>query len=621
MAVRFARPLAACFAFCLVGAQPGWAATFVVNDLGSLPDLVPGDGTCATAAGTCTLQAALAEANASASVDRVELPDGVFSLPFPHGVLRKPVEIVGAGRALSVLDGGGASSRILDADANLTLEALTVRNSGGVHASKGFVVRNCDFVGNHATNAGGALECGGATTIENSRFIGNRVSNSGGAIHCDGSLDIATSRFQDNSAGNVGGAVSASAHLAVGWSEFISNDAFNTGGAIHSDAGTTKVHDCTFEANEGGNVGGAIVTKGPLEVGNSTFSGNRAGGSGAAIDAHGPAELLHVTVTGSSATCFSDPNCYTILAGGAVFGNAITIGNSILYGNQETDCEGSFFSLGGNFFGDTSACLLAGNVAADRSGVDPMLAPLADNGGPTRTQALLSGSPAIDSGVAGPCLPGDQRGILRPQGPACDAGSFEALACNFDGVLDPFEQCDDGNQLDGDGCSATCETELLSGRGLSISQKGGVPSGSRLSLMSRDPRLALGRGNLSVDDPTLYGATVRVMSATGSFDDTYVLPAQGWSYVGKRGEGRGYRYRSKTGPIRSVVVRPGKRLRVRGKGALLGHDLSSDPGSVYTFLRIGERLYCAGFGGEVRFVPGRRFKGSHAPPPLTVPGP
>jgi hypothetical protein len=61
--------------------------------------------------------------------------------------------------------------------------------------------------------------------------------------------------------------------------------------------------------------------------------------------------------------------------------------------------------------------------------VDPLLGPLAANGGPTLTQALLPGSPAIDavpSSGAG-CPPTDQRGVIRPQGPACDIGAFEVF--------------------------------------------------------------------------------------------------------------------------------------------------------------------------------------------------
>jgi len=59
---------------------------------------------------------------------------------------------------------------------------------------------------------------------------------------------------------------------------------------------------------------------------------------------------------------------------------------------------------------------------------DPLLGPLADNGGPNKTMALQPGSPAIDAGNNTTCPGTDQRGILRPQGSICDIGAFELVA-------------------------------------------------------------------------------------------------------------------------------------------------------------------------------------------------
>jgi hypothetical protein len=66
-----------------------------------------------------------------------------------------------------------------------------------------------------------------------------------------------------------------------------------------------------------------------------------------------------------------------------------------------------------------------GKVAPRTRPIDPRLGPLADNGGPTRTLALLVGSPAMDAASAGECPGKDQRGVNRPQGVACDIGSYE----------------------------------------------------------------------------------------------------------------------------------------------------------------------------------------------------
>ena len=71
-------------------------------------------------------------------------------------------------------------------------------------------------------------------------------------------------------------------------------------------------------------------------------------------------------------------------------------------------------------------------IAGDRHSIDPVLGPLQDNGGPTRTMAPLPGSPLIDGGpptctdVSDEPLATDQRG--DPRGTPCDIGAYEAIA-------------------------------------------------------------------------------------------------------------------------------------------------------------------------------------------------
>ena len=71
-----------------------------------------------------------------------------------------------------------------------------------------------------------------------------------------------------------------------------------------------------------------------------------------------------------------------------------------------------------------TGCLF--NGPGDRRNANPLLGALRNNGGQTDTQALGSGSPAIDAGLGCPAT--DQRGVGRPLGPACDIGAFEAAA-------------------------------------------------------------------------------------------------------------------------------------------------------------------------------------------------
>jgi hypothetical protein len=81
-------------------------------------------------------------------------------------------------------------------------------------------------------------------------------------------------------------------------------------------------------------------------------------------------------------------------------------------------------STGHNLDSDGSCFLTATGDLPKR---DPLLGALTDNGGPTDTQALLPGSPAIDAGSADGCPQHDQRGVARPQGAGCDIGAYERV--------------------------------------------------------------------------------------------------------------------------------------------------------------------------------------------------
>jgi hypothetical protein len=81
-------------------------------------------------------------------------------------------------------------------------------------------------------------------------------------------------------------------------------------------------------------------------------------------------------------------------------------------------------SDGHNLDSDGSCFLTATGDLPKRN---PLLGPLAFNGGPTETEALLAGSPAIDAGAADGCPQYDQRGVVRPQGAGCDIGAYERV--------------------------------------------------------------------------------------------------------------------------------------------------------------------------------------------------
>ena len=160
--------------------------------------------------------------------------------------------------------------------------------------------------------------------------------------------------------------------------------------------------------------------------------------------------------------------------------------------------------------------------------------------------------------------------------------------------------------------------ESLAGLKLQLTGKPGRPEKSKLALAAKDSGLTLGRGNQSDDDPVANGGRLTIASAAGDFDATHDLSGS-WKYVGKAGQNRGYKWKSRTAAVRSVVVKPGK-LAIAGQGASLGVDLDDDPNPVLIQLAFGAHTYCLEFGGEDRrFKLNRLFRATRAAAPAACP--
>ena len=97
------------------------------------------------------------------------------------------------------------------------------------------------------------------------------------------------------------------------------------------------------------------------------------------------------------------------------------IQNSLVVGNGEANCT----VIDGTFNGNVNNLDDDGSCAGFTQVDDPLIGPLADNGGPTLTHALLPDSPALDAGDNALCSATDQRGVARPQNDVCDIGAFE----------------------------------------------------------------------------------------------------------------------------------------------------------------------------------------------------
>jgi hypothetical protein len=249
--------------------------------------------------------------------------------------------------------------------------------------------------------------------------LGGTVLQVSGAVEL---TDIAVIRGSDS-----GIVMAASSSLTITRVAVTDNTSASSGGGIQNSTvprSSLAVVDSLIARNTAPFNGGGIANTGPLTVQNSTFSGNT-GGQGGAISSSGSgssASLVNVTIAGNAATDVGG-GLYKDLSG------PFTLQNVILAGNTAANCSGSYGSSGGNI-DSGSSCGLAGLVV-DRSNTDPLLGVLTDNGGPTMTYALLSGSPAIDGGAVSACPATDQRGLPRPQDgdgsgeSQCDSGAYE----------------------------------------------------------------------------------------------------------------------------------------------------------------------------------------------------
>lgn len=190
------------------------------------------------------------------------------------------------------------------------------------------------------------------------------------------------------------------------------------GTAIYVAGGSLNVFGSTIM----GNAGAAVFhVDGSLMLQNSTISNN--GGDGLDTSTGFGATLRHVTIAHNGGH------------GLRRAGTAVTLENTVI-ANNATDCSAGPGAqpniLGGVNLDSDDTCGLGG---ADLPGVDPLIEPLGNYGGPTPTHELTLASPAVD---AAPCIVAiDQRGVTRPQGSTCDIGAYERIPVAAGLTIDP----------------------------------------------------------------------------------------------------------------------------------------------------------------------------------------
>ncbi|MHC4609460.1 MAG: choice-of-anchor Q domain-containing protein [Planctomycetota bacterium] len=365
-------------------ASSAHAATISVT---TLSDEVNSDG-------DCSLREAIQAANSDSPVDACAAGDGTDTIIVAPGTYLLGIpganEDANATGDLDVtsdlaLSGAGAADTIIDG-ANLDRVVHVDPQGAGVSVEiSGITIQDGDGGGGGGIRNSGTLTINGCTVLSNT---GSGIFN----LH-NGTLFLNDSTVSGNAAQS-GGGVLNSGTGAISNSTITGNAAGSGGGIFNGglNVATISIDNSTISGNIGSSGGGLNNGNGASAViSNSTVTDNEGGG----IVNFGPLSLKN-----------------TIVAINGFFGS-------------DNDCAGDPPSSAGHNLDSDGTCDLT--ASGDITGVDPLLDLLLDNGGPTFTHALLSGSPAIDAGSPD-CPPPamDQRGVPRPQGAACDIGSFES---------------------------------------------------------------------------------------------------------------------------------------------------------------------------------------------------
>ena len=367
-----------------------------------------------------------------------------------------------AGNTTDYNGGGGGvyvSSAVSTVVDHTSFLANKGREGGGLYFTNpggDIVVSDSEFDGNASLYEGGAIHvANGDLTISGSTFTGNHSASGGGALYIDaGDSLITDSSFTQNAATTRGGAIFAGNQtLTVRRTTIADNDAGSDGGGI---AASTHdgivVEESTISGNVAGGDGGGIYAfylaptrSGSVVAVNSTISGNEAGGTGGAILASpGGTVLVADTITGNSAAGAVDGIAVKTVGIGSVAADpvptpgVVSLVSTILAGNGDADLGRATGPVDPTVTADHSlvgtSSVTVTNLGGTVTGVAAAalkLGPLADNGGPTLTHALLAGSPALNAGPASlPSFEGDaydQRGepYVRVYGGTVDIGAYE----------------------------------------------------------------------------------------------------------------------------------------------------------------------------------------------------
>ena len=396
--------------------------------------------------GTVSLRDAIAAATAGETINFSV--HGTIALAYGQLLIDKDLTINGPGANLLTIDAHG-NSRVFDIDDDDSENLIDVRingltltggqtaaeeSGGAISSTEDLTLLNSVVTGNSSDHLGGGIASfEGLLSITSCTISGNHASVMGGGVYSDGNqLTISESTISGNSAGGYGGGIFTYGGNNLLTDSTVSGNSTNGigGGIASSNTSYFTIIQSTISGNSAGDRGGGIYSNHSLTVRNSTISGNTAddGGGGISANLNNQSssfriEFDHIIVAGNTDDSGAAPDLETR---SAFQSERLSIRFSLVGDNTGSGLSAAPVGspdANGNLIGDPHI----GGV------IDALLGPLADNGGPTQTLALLAGSPAIDAGdplfsSVENALFYDQRGVgfLRVRDGRIDIGAFES---------------------------------------------------------------------------------------------------------------------------------------------------------------------------------------------------
>lgn len=460
--------------FSPYGWSHGRAATFQVTKIADT-----NDGDCSIT--DCSLREAIVAANSASGEDTVILPAGVYGLSIAGKEedesatgdldIRDNLTLQGAGESLTIIDANRIDRvlQIADPQIVVNISDLTIQNGdpptldtlgGGGILNQGVLdLVNVTLKDNRADRGGGLRNSIGTASLSGCTLDNNIAlsDNGGGGIYNNGELTVSDSLIQNNSAPR-GAGVANTEDVLFNRVTLLDNAGIE-GGGIYNDKNFT-LYDVTLSGNTATS-GGGLYNRYHVQMERVTLDHNSANLDGGGMYSNGPTSLTNVTLSANSA----------FERGGGIYNNdMLTLLNTTVYSNTASRGGGIFNELDG--IADLKYTIIAKNLGdlggdncwdgsyyhdqlnsqgfniddrqecelgttGDLIATDPLLGPLQNNGGWTKThEPDLDISPALDIGT-GDCAELDQRLVLRPVDSSwsgtssCESGAVEVVTSGY----------------------------------------------------------------------------------------------------------------------------------------------------------------------------------------------